>query len=202
MRKTIVTIIAASGLALGTFAQGTIDLSNQASGGFVLQTGGVNYGGPLTIEVWVLPNGSMDGTISGDLASANTMHSAVLGASTFGAPDATVSGSTLSGGDGIFNLGPVALPHVALGANASMAWVMFSGSQWGQAGGLEGVVIFNNPTGGNGSPAALPAEPTGWDAAPLNDANLQLSVVPVPEPATFALAGLGAAAMLIFRRRK
>jgi hypothetical protein len=29
-----------------------------------------------------------------------------------------------------------------------------------------------------------------------------LNTVPVPEPSTFALAGLGAAALLIFRRRK
>jgi hypothetical protein len=37
----------------------------------------------------------------------------------------------------------------------------------------------------------------------LNTAGMQpFGVAPVPEPSTFALAGLGAAAMLIFRRRK
>jgi len=43
-------------------------------------------------------------------------------------------------------------------------------------------------------------------AVPANQANffpgLGVTAVPVPEPTTFALSGLGAAAMLIFRRRK
>jgi len=41
-------------------------------------------------------------------------------------------------------------------------------------------------------------------AVPANAATFfpGLGVIPVPEPSTFALSGLGAAAMLIFRRRK
>ncbi len=45
----------------------------------------------------------------------------------------------------------------------------------------------------------------GPTSTPLNfngSGMLAFGVTPVPEPATFALAGLGAAAMLIFRRRK
>jgi len=37
---------------------------------------------------------------------------------------------------------------------------------------------------------------------PINSVNTQLYLLPVPEPATFALAGLGGLAMLMFRRRK
>jgi hypothetical protein len=33
-------------------------------------------------------------------------------------------------------------------------------------------------------------------------AGFNMTVIPIPEPTSFALAGLGAAAMLIFRRRK
>ena len=202
MRKTIVTIIAASGLALGTFAQGTIGLDNQNAGGYVEDNSGGNYSGPLTVEVWVLPNAALDGTISHDLASANAAYAAVTGASTFGAADASVTDTTVSGSDGVFNLGTVALSHVPVGTSAELAFLIYNGTAWGQLGKLQGIVVFNNPTGGSGTPASLPAELTGWDAAPLLDANLQLALVPVPEPATFALAGLGCAAMLIFRRRK
>jgi hypothetical protein len=43
-----------------------------------------------------------------------------------------------------------------------------------------------------GTPAGLPG---------ISTESIGLTVVPVPEPSTFALAGLGAAALLIFRRR-
>jgi PEP-CTERM motif len=43
--------------------------------------------------------------------------------------------------------------------------------------------------------------PAGTPGA-IGDTLIQFGVAPVPEPATFALVGLGAAALLIFRRRK
>jgi hypothetical protein len=54
---------------------------------------------------------------------------------------------------------------------------------------------FQNATGNTVKvPPDLAANLTGWDAP------ISMSQV-VPEPTTFALAGLGAAALLIFRRR-
>jgi len=55
---------------------------------------------------------------------------------------------------------------------------------------------FQNGTGNpNGVPTPTPPSSlTGW-AGPI-------TLAPVPEPSMFALAGLGAAALLIFRRRK
>jgi len=64
--------------------------------------------------------------------------------------------------------------------------------------------------------AAAAGSPVGWSSAfnytavdSVSGANffatsgfVPFGVAPVPEPSTFALAGLGAAAMLIFRRRK
>jgi hypothetical protein len=203
MKRTTITIIAASGLAMGAFAQGTLFLQNDIAGGWVNDYWGGHYSGPLTVQVWVLPNASLNGTISSDLASAESMHAAVLAASPYGAPDVSVSGNTSSWTNGVFSFGQVALPHVALGASCNLALVMFTGSAWGIPGypNEEGVIIFNNPTGGDGVPPSLPAALTGWDAAPLNSADLRLGVVTIPEPGTLALAGLGAAGMLIFRRR-
>ena len=51
---------------------------------------------------------------------------------------------------------------------------------------------FLNPTGGNGVPPALAKSLDGMPAMELI----------IPEPSTFALAGLGAVALLICRRRK
>jgi len=46
------------------------------------------------------------------------------------------------------------------------------------------------------------ASAAGLNGLPINSVNTQLYLLPVPEPATFALAGLGGLAMLMFRRRK
>jgi len=61
---------------------------------------------------------------------------------------------------------------------------------------------------GNGS-SGIPLAPSGgpynsiWGSAVGDITGLNLAAyTAVPEPATFALAGLGAAALVIFRRRK
>lgn len=54
---------------------------------------------------------------------------------------------------------------------------------------------FQNATGNpNSDPPGLPAALTGWDSPVL--------LSPIPEPSTIALAGLGIASLLLFRRRK
>jgi hypothetical protein len=53
-------------------------------------------------------------------------------------------------------------------------------------------------TSGTGNPTTTPP----GTATPIADSFGGMTLQPVPEPSTFALAGLGAAALLIFRRRK
>jgi hypothetical protein len=52
-------------------------------------------------------------------------------------------------------------------------------------------------TTGNPNATPIPGTPT-----PIADTFAGMTLSPIPEPSTFALAGLGAAALLIFRRRK
>jgi len=49
---------------------------------------------------------------------------------------------------------------------------------------------------------SLPASPSGLPVDLVGLTPMTMQINPVPEPATFALAGLGAAALLLFRRRK
>jgi hypothetical protein len=53
-----------------------------------------------------------------------------------------------------------------------------------------------------GSSTGNPTTTPPGTATPLADTFKGMTLQPVPEPSTFALAGLGAAALLIFRRRK
>jgi hypothetical protein len=56
---------------------------------------------------------------------------------------------------------------------------------------------FGNPTGGGGAPPSVAATLVDWSSA-----NSLVITSATPEPATLALGGLGAAALLMFRRRK
>jgi len=85
------------------------------------------------------------------------------------------------------------LPGVVAGANAFAqvrAWDISSGATYDVASIRGESAILNIPTGGAGSPPGLPANLTGLQSFSL-----------VPEPSTIALAALGAA-FLILRRRK
>lgn len=86
-----------------------------------------------------------------------------------------VGGGTLASLINAYNSGAAGL----LGGSSGIAVALQMGDN--------GATVFNNNVIGG-----LSYQTLGWQLAP----------VVVPEPATFALAGLGAAAMLIFRRRK
>jgi PEP-CTERM motif len=63
--------------------------------------------------------------------------------------------------------------------------------------------LFNLATGGGGTPTVPPpSDLTAGGTSTLTPAFTGLTLAPVPEPTTIALAGLGAASLLLFRRRK
>jgi hypothetical protein len=101
---------------------------------------------------------------------------------------------------GRFNGGNITLTGIAAGANVSYAvigWVgNFASFDAALAGGaMAGVnaTAFTMATGGVDPLVPPPSLSTSFTG---------LTLQPIPEPSTFALAGLGAAALLIFRRRK
>ncbi|MCX6922237.1 MAG: PEP-CTERM sorting domain-containing protein, partial [Verrucomicrobia bacterium] len=70
-----------------------------------------------------------------------------------------------------------------------------SGGMIGQSALVTGIATGNPTSIPAGTPTLMNASFGGMTLGPLVTG-------PVPEPSTFALAGLGAAALLIFRRRK
>ena len=179
------------GLAAGAFAQGTVFFDNgtptstsstaTSGGAFFIQTG-------ANVALFNDASGTYYGTLMGG-ASAGSLTTLVSDTLLDYAASGELSDDTgnsytvtgvAGGATGYFEL------FAWEGNYASYAAARAAGAHAADSG------IFTSVTGGAGTPPGLAANLTGMPAVILTG----------PEPGTFALAGLGAAALLIFRRRK
>jgi hypothetical protein len=201
MKRTLLSAIAISGLATGAFAQG-LELNNAGntgnisatSNGQVYNKNGTLFNGnsyDVGATVWF-------GTSSSSLAVYGSYY-----------PNFNGSGQYTGVTTGQFTLGATGARVVPSGGVAGgTIWVelqlwdydspLATGTYTGYAAAAAaldpvGTIIFqqqlDNP---GGSP---PTPPTGFTGMP------SVTLIAVPEPATFALAGLGIASLLAFRRR-
>jgi len=203
MKKIVLTSLATMGLALGAFAQGAVSVDNSTAN-FGVRLGGASsyYGGSAGIQVWFLNGTTFNlASINGQSATPQAQYDA-LAADGFTLATTFVNANLSAGG---FSLGDLQMPGVApAGSSITMAITAWQGSGGTFSGANNGgTLAFYQPTRDYvGSPTLsspdLTAGPNGFNTADLN----MNAITAVPEPSTFALAGLGAAAMLIFRRRK
>jgi len=207
MKKTLITL-AAGLVAVGAFAQGTITFNSNTTqspinidgalapaGGntrvtlyYATDTGSAAPAIDFSLAGWTE---TLDGypvtTAAPDVLAAagrvlggiETANSAAPGANVW----AIVVGWT---GPSVYNTFAEAYAAALLDPTVKIG---LSGAAWIQGTG--------NPTSSPaGTPVALANGVNGFQGLNL------VSVTPVPEPSTFALAGLGLASLLIFRRRK
>jgi hypothetical protein len=190
--KKAMLLLTLAGLPTGAFAQGTVNFANNILGD---STGGITS-----------PNAT-----SGDALAPGTFTVALYWDST-----ATSAGEGISPGnfglvlEATFLSNPATWPLNGqfAGGNVTVAgltagtvgyfeiavWIGNAAS-YAQATGNAGfTTVFANNTGGSGRPPFPPINLTGWNG------NLNMPVI--PEPSTIALGGLGAAGLLLFRRRK
>jgi len=173
------------GLAVGAYAQGQINLSNASNSGTgpTATTGGLFWldsgSGPALLNTDFNVNfyGGSDANNLVLLKSlVNSGGGAALGAGTF----LDLAGT------------PVSIPGAPTSGFFRIdAWL--NATTFDTASIRSSSPVFSNPLG---NPAATPP------GLPTDFANMPAVVLVIPEPSTFALAGLGAAALLIFRRRK
>jgi len=181
MKKLVLTL--ALGMAcVSAFAQGTLIFGNanaQVNAKVTDLGTGAGLGGTGWIaQLWYGPAGSTESALIA-LPTTATFSTTVAQAGYFFGGARTID--TIAGGS-------VAVTQVRVwNAAAGADWLTANASPIGIVGksGLVNVTLTVPPT--------TPANLVGLTA---------FTVAPVPEPSSFALAGLGAAALLIFRRRK
>jgi len=187
MKKSLLTVALALGV-VGAYGQGSIQFNNFTSGS-VTAPAGKFPGVPFEVSVyWV--SGTFAGTAA-QLISGGTYQD--ISAPMFGA--GPLLENDQNNGAGFFDGGVVSITGAATAGTYSFVVVAYSGAGTYSAAlanplsyvGNSSVFQVNLVTG---------ATPPGTISLPTFQVN------PVPEPSTFALAGLGLAGLLIFRRRK
>lgn len=212
MKKYLVTL-AITALATSAFAQGTVTLANNsanlvkqwtsstdstaisipANGGYV-QLVAAAKGSSLT------PLGTMGST--GYTASYSTLALFLAANTAWAVVDpagliAPQAGRFAAGGRTINNIGAAANADYFL-----IGWTGAATTYDAAVAGNAFIGVSSVFTTATASTTGVPAPPTPVNLNLTFGGMLVAPLSAVPEPSTFALAGLGAAAMLIFRRRK
>jgi len=220
MKKLVLTLTAISLASLAAFAQGKIRFVNdsthlvylssdttQVSAGDQANAGKLPGAGGSVSGAWGQGSVNLVADLYGGTSSSSlTLQSTTtFSASSLGTINGVNVATTLPGGATEFFQIQI---HEADIANASLA----SGTN-GYYFGFS--TIFTTTTGSSlaynslvqaGAPANSTFAPGAIDESASYGAAgakgvIQVAINPVPEPASFALAGLGAAALMIFRRR-
>jgi hypothetical protein len=193
LKKSLAVGLLAAGLTPAVFAQGTIDFAtfngqNSAKGQVFQPNSTTPIGATFVGQLW---DEAVGGTTLTALSAVETFNSS-----------------------GVINFGTLNDPNNAPGDQIDYVlrvWNSAAGTDWNTA-------VGNNPLGGTGSPqltafgqSALTKVTLGGidsdgnpNTVPFSNgyANFALTPTVTPEPATIALGGLGAAALLALRRRK
>jgi hypothetical protein len=199
MKKTLTTI-ALVGATLGAFAQGTVLFENS------LGTGNVSFSGGSSPSA-ASPAGTYDVALLFNPATSTAgITQAQLTQVAFYAPAGTGNGAGY-----FYDPATVTTPSgTGSGVFEVVAWAGGSFTTWAAASAAGSGVTYLT-TGANlvefvNSMGSNPANPPATAAVPLSGTggtwNGNLVLTPVPEPTTIALGGLGAAALMMFRRRK
>jgi len=180
--KKLLIALAAVMISAASFGQGTVFFSNRIPG--VVEA-------PVTI-------GSADGAGAGDQYTAGLWVVGAGGALTPIPASFTPFRTVAAGGSPllakyIVPVSEVAVPGVPKGGTATLrmrAWLTTAGS-------FDAATAIQRGESADFTVAGLGGDVT----APPNPTGLQGFIIPVPEPTTLALGALGAAALLLRRRK-
>jgi len=185
MKKALM-ILSSMLVAVGAFAQGTVNFAAKVTG---------VYDAPVFIDTVGGPNKASGSAYMSQLYAGPS--ASALAA--IGSPVPFLTGT----GAGYWRSASLAIPSVAPGATASVqirAWAASAGATYEAAlaanGGTGQSALLSVVTGGAGSPPSLPA-----DLAGLASFAIVGGTPVIPEPSVLALGALGGLALLIRRRK-
>jgi hypothetical protein len=202
MKKLLLTLTVVAASALTMYGQGRVLFNNLVSGALVTVgaqnqgasggAAGANVGANYSIQLYWAPVGSY--------ANDAALLAVALGNSTATTFFGATGGGPSTDGAGLFDGGTIPNPvgtTMPAGNYTMMARAWFNTGfatfDAAKQGGMNtGYVIFNQ---------AATAFPAGAPNTTFGGFTVTGGSI-VPEPSTFALAGMGAAALLLFRRRK
>ncbi len=172
MKKTLLTILAVISMAASSYSQGTIVFNNSASEFVSFNAAPATAANGVKAQLWYAPVGTTDLTLFQPL------------------PTLANVGTPLAGR---FSAGTLTIPGITPGGSVAAIVRAFQGADWVNSPFKAASHIFTIDTG---DPTTTPA------GTPTSTAGLIGPISLIPEPSSMALAGIGAAAMFILRRRK
>jgi len=192
MKKLLLTSLVLAGFAAGAFAQGSFVLDNSSfANGISVLTSGNYYTGTAGIEVWELNAAAVP---AGLTSYAQLQTDGFTLEQTLASQSINVGSISLGNPILMKDVSPAGTPVVVALAAWNNAQPTYAAGA-AVTGADSGILAFVQPTANyNATPPPTPPG-VAWP-------NQDLIMVPTPEPSIFALTGLGAAALLIFRRRK
>jgi hypothetical protein len=221
MKKLAVTLCL-SALAVGAFAQGTVNFQNGIGLNISTNSGGTSGAITAGSGPYYFALLTASSTVTTVDANLQQLLSSAWSFGIYGSNTATAG--RMSGGSG------VSVPGWNPGETNSyivVGWSAGLGASWAQVRSeLTGAIRngnsfqINGPGGGFLGASAVGFGTAGGPTSPLPTLPWNIfgttataggtpvggftifGTTPIPEPTTFALAGLGAAALVIFRRRK
>ena len=232
MKKLVLTTVCALAMAGAAFAQGTVTWTSISPAGFTAQTNAVTFsplfgGGASGLAGATVGNtanvantffyemlylGGSQVSAPTTLAGLQAWHDAGLSGVNSGTGRATVSNPNTTAATVPWLTGTTDnIVLVGWSANLGSTWLtvsneLFTGSYISVLAGVNGffgisVAGFMSPNGGDPGQTFIGGGANAG-GTPIQNTLMPMFLLPVPEPTTLALAGLGGLSLMLFRRQR